>query len=93
VLVVVVLVLMVAMIVVDVVEVPTVRHGLVPAVRAMYVHVANMRRVALNLAIGRARFRLVAHRLTLRGMILPAVHEFIICPRARDARVMEHFRA
>ena len=87
-LVVVVLVLMVAMIAVDVVEMPTVRQCLVPAVRAVDVHVAGVRLVDFSLAIGALASRLVVDGRSFGGCVRSA-HGPIICLCVRDGQVME----
>jgi len=96
VLVVVVLVQMVAMLAMNVVEVPFMKQGLVSALRAVNVHMPNVRRVDLNLvAIGNDGMlsRPVVVGRAFRGGVRSGVHAPIICLCEREARDMEDFAA
>ena len=92
-LVVVVLVRIVAMLAMDIVEVPAMRQGLVPALCAVNVHVAGVRRVDVNVAIRDLLPRLVVDGWRSGGCAWLSIHRFIICLRARDGQVVEDFAA
>jgi hypothetical protein len=92
-LVVVVLVRIVAMLAVDVVEVPAMRQGLVPAICAMNVHVACVRRVDINFAIRDLLPRFVVDGWPSGGCACLHTHGFIIGLCARDGQVVEDFAA
>ena len=91
-LVVVVLVVVVVMLAVDVVEVPTMRQGLVPAICAVNVHVAGVRRMDVNLAIRDLLPILIIDGWPSGGGACVSTHGSIICLGARDRQVVEDFR-